>query len=292
MDFTKVFCDVDDFIKTRLQSQAQCLPLGKPRRGPVGRLALSEILTILIGYHQSSYRHFKAYYLYLIFEGKMFPTLVSYNRFVELIPYAWMPLMVYIESRKGICTGISYIDSTSIAVCKNIRIPRNKVFANFAKRGKSTTGWFFGFKLHLIVNEIGDILAYHVTQGNKHDASVVEKMCGPIFGKLFGDKGYIGQRLVENLRNKNIALITNLKSNMKNKLIPLMDKILLRKRFIIETIHDQLKNISDLEHSRHRSPINFCVNLLCALIAYTFQPKKPAIKFNYTSTLIPDLLLA
>ena len=77
-----------------------------------------------------------------------------------------------------------------------------------------------------------------------------------------------------------IHLITKLKSNMKNKLMVMTDKLLLRKRSIIETINDQLKNISQIEHSRHRSPLNFLVNLVSGLIAYTHQPKKPSLNLS------------
>lgn len=139
-------------------------------------------------------------------------------------------------------------------------------------------GWFFGFKLHIVVNEVGDLLAFKVTKGNINDRVPVKDLCKGLSGKLFGDKGYLGQKLFEELYEDGIQLITNIKSNMKNKLISLRDKILLRKRFIIETINDQLKNISDIEHSRHRSPVNFMVNLIAGLISYTWQSKKPSIK--------------
>lgn len=108
-----------------------------------------------------------------------------------------------------------------------------------------------------------------------------------MFGKLFGDKGYISQALFEQLYERGLELITSLRKNMRNQLIPLMDKLLLRKRFIIETINDQLKNISQIEHSRHRSPANFVVNLLAGLVAYTLQPKKPSIRLPKEVELLP-----
>lgn len=282
MDFTALYCEVDDFMKTTFKNQASYFPMNSPKRGPERRLSDSEMVSILIGYHQSCFRHFKGYYLHLLAgDGKQsFPNLVSYNRFVELMGSVWLALLFFMESRKGVCSGTSFIDSTSMAVCKNLRIPRNKVFAGLAKRGKTTMGWFFGFKLHLVINEVGDILAYQVTFGNTDDRSPVLNLTKKVFGKLFGDKGYISEKLTQSLLEKNIRLITGIKSNMKNKLMPMMDKLLLRKRFIIETINDQLKNISDLEHSRHRSPFHFLINILCALIAYTFQPKKPSISWN------------
>lgn len=154
---------------------------------------------------------------------------------------------------------------------------RNKVFSDIAKKGKSTIGWFFGFKLHLIINECGELLAVKFTKGNVDDRSPVLDMVKNIFGKLYGDKGYISKELTENLFDKCVHLITGVKKNMKNKLLTLIDKILLRKRSIIEAVNDQLKNISQIEHSRHRGVYNFIVNILCGLIAYTLQPKKPTI---------------
>jgi transposase len=152
------------------------------------------------------------------------------------------------------------------------------VFRGLAARGKTSTGWFFGFKLHLIVNDRGELLNMAFTPGNVDDRKPVPRMVKDLFGKLFGDKGYLSQPLFQQLLDTfGIQLITKLKSNMKNQLMNFADKVLLRKRAIVETIIDQLKNISQIEHSRHRSPVNFLVNLLCGLIAYCHQPKKPSL---------------
>jgi IS5 family transposase len=198
-------------------------------------------------------------------------------------------------------TGISFIDSTRIAVCHPKRIKRNKVFADVAKLGKSTMGWFFGFKLHLIVNDQGEILALCITPGNVDDRQPVPGMTKELFGKLFGDKGYISQALFEELYAKGLQLITHIRKNMKNRLLPLAEKLLLRKRSLIETINDQLKNISQacpersrrIEHTRHRSVSNFMVNLLAGLVAYTHQEKKPALnlsEFGVETDQLPVLL--
>jgi transposase len=194
------------------------------------------------------------------------------------MPSVLIALCAYVQSKKGATTGISFIDSTSIKVCHNIRIKRNKVFAGLAKRGKSSMGWFFGFKLHLVVNDQGEILSFFITAGNVSDRDPVKHLTKNLMGKLFGDKGYLSKKLFEDLFQRGLQLITNIRKNMKNKFVPLMDKMLLRKRFIIETINDQLKNISQIEHSRHRSVTNFMVNLLAGLAAYIHQPKKPSIK--------------
>ncbi|KAF3361535.1 hypothetical protein PHSC3_001910 [Chlamydiales bacterium STE3] len=172
-------------------------------------------------------------------------------------------------------TGIAFIDSTSIDVCHRKRIQRNKVFKGLAKRGKTTADWFYGFKLHLIINEKGEILSFQVTPGNIADVTIAETLSKGIFGKLFGDKAYISAELAKKLLKQGSELFTTLGANMKQKLMKLTDKVLLRKRSIIETVNDQLKNISQIEHTRHRSAANFLINLLAGISAYTHQPKKP-----------------
>jgi hypothetical protein len=172
------------------------------------------------------------------------------------------------------------VDSTPLVVCHNRRIKRHKVFDGLAERGKTSMGWFFGFKLHLIINDRGEILAVHLTPGNVDDRAPVPLMTKDLFGKLFADKGYISQKLFEQLFPQGVHLITGIRKNMKNRLMPLQDKLLLRKRSIIETINDQLKNISQIEHTRHRSFYNFMVNLLAGLVAYCHQPKKPNLNLE------------
>ncbi len=181
----------------------------------------------------------------------------------------------------GDCTGISYVDSTPLRVCKNKRIYNHKVFKGIATTGKSTMGWFFGFKLHLVINEIGQILDFQITQANVDDRKPLEKgsILSKIWGKLYGDKGYVSKKLSSLLFENGIQLVTGIRKNMKNQLMPLRDKILLRKRSVIETINDQLKNICNIEHSRHRSFHNLINNLLAGIAAYSFLPKKPSIKY-------------
>lgn len=278
----ELFCDVDDFCQDfMLIFEKHMLESGIIKRRRARSLAVSEVMTILIHFHQSHYRNFKAYYCQHIQKhlGSEFPGLVSYQRFVEYTPSVLIPLCAYLQVRCfGTCTGVSFIDSTPLVVCHNLRIKQHKVFAGLVQRGKNSTGWFFGFKLHLVFNDRGELLNLALTPGNVDDRKPVPKLVKELFGKLFGDKGYISQPLFELLLDTfNIQLITRLRSNMKNRLMPLADHLLLRKRSIIETIIDQLKNISQIEHSRHRSPTNFLVNVLCGLIAYCHQPKKPSL---------------
>lgn len=240
-------------------------------------------MTIQIAFHQSHYRNFKAFYTEKVsveWRGA-FPGLVSYNRFVEWIPSILIPLSVYLHSCFGQCTGVSVIDSTKMQVCHNRRIKKHKVFKDIAARGKTSVDWFFGFKLHLVCNDAGELINLSVTPGNTDDRQPVLKLLQGMFGKVVADRGYICQKLFEQLLTQmGIQLITKPRRNMKNKLMPLIDKLLTRKRSIIETIIDQLKNISQIEHSRHRSPVNFFVNLVCGLIAYSHQPKKPSLNLN------------
>lgn len=283
MEITALFCAIDDFVKKLKENREQtCFFSSSQHRGPLCSMSEAEMMTIVILFHQSGYKTFKHFYKQYVPNrlSKEFPKLLSYSRFVFLMKSLFFPLFAFLYHHRGAVTGISFVDSTKIQVCHNKRIFRNKVFAKFAKKGKTTTGWFFGFKLHLIVNDWGEILAFQLSPGNVSDVSVLEDLAKGITGKLFGDKGYISNQITKNLLQKGLQLFTNIRSNMKNKLLSLRDKALLRKRSIIETINDQLKNISQIEHTRHRSPYNFLINLLSGLLAYQFKEKKPSIRLH------------
>jgi len=172
--------------------------------------------------------------------------------------------------KSGNGSGISFIDATSIAICHNRRINSSKVFRRTAKRGQTSIGWFYGFKVHLVI-----------IPGNVDDRKPVERLSQRLFGKLFGDRGYISQALFKRRCEQGVQLITKLKKNLKNKLMPLVDKLLLRKRALIETVNDQIKNICQIEQTRHRSVADFIVNLIAALIAYTYQEKKPSLNLRH-----------
>ncbi|GAP11814.1 transposase, IS4 family [Bellilinea caldifistulae] len=218
------FSELDDFCQSFLPVwRKQLLSAGEIQRQRERSLSMSKVMTILIHFHQSHYRNFKAYYTEYVLERLRaeFPGLVSYNRFVEFIPSVLVPLCVYLRTRcLGTCTGISFINSTALAVCKNPRIHSHKVFAGLAARGKTSTGWFFGFKLHLVFNDRGELLNLMLTPGNVDDHKPVPKLAQRLFGKLFGDKGYVSQQLAQQLREMfNVQLITKLRANMKNQLM-------------------------------------------------------------------------
>jgi len=287
MRLLELFCSVDDFCQEYGPEWEQAqLESGTKQRQRAGELHLSEIMTILIHFHQSHYRDFKAYYTghVQVQLQREFPSLVSYGRFVQLIPRTLTPLCLYLQHQLGRCTGVSFIDSTPLKVCHNKRIPSHRVFAGIAQRGKNSVDWFYGFKLHLVVNDCGELLAFCLTPANVDDRRPVPKLAKTLFGKLFGDKGYLSHALFEQLfTDQHLHLITKLRKNMKGKLMLLSDRLLLRHRAIIETIYDQLKNISQIEHTRHRSPLNFLVNLIAGLIAYSCQPKKPSLGIQYNA---------
>lgn len=284
---TEIFCLVDEFCQQFFPFLEKNSIGNKSKRPPM--MSPSEIISIMILFHLSGFRCFKHFYIFYIQKHMQaeFPKTVSYNRFTELMQANILPLTMFLKTCcMGNCTGISFVDSTPVRVCKNKRIKNNKVFKDIATVGKSTMGWFYGFKLHLIINEKGEILSFTITQANVDDREPLknEGFLRGIFGKLFADKGYISKKIADILFVDGVHLITQLKNNMKNCLMTLSDKILLRKRSVIETVNDELKNMCQIEHSRHRSIGNFFTNLISGLIAYSFFPKKPSIQYNKLKT--------
>jgi hypothetical protein len=283
MSLEELFCDVDDFCRVFLPTwHRQLLTHGERKRARTSRLTLSEIMTILIYFHQSQYRNFKTFYLWHVcrYCRSEFPQLLSYTRFVALIPKALMPMCIYLNTRRGEDTGLAFVDATSLVVCHNRRIHSHKVFKAVARRGKTSMGWFYGFKLPLVVNDRGELLAFRITPGHVDDREPVPELTQGLTGKLIGDRGYISSQLFHVLWERGLHLVTKIRKNMHNKLMPLVDKLLLRKRAIIETINDQIKNIQQIEHTRHRSVVNAMVNVLAALVAYTHQPRKPSLNIS------------
>jgi len=287
MILTQIFYDVDNFckdFKKHLDKNFITANVSALLKRKSEKMSLSDIMTILVYFHHSGYRTFKKYYKECGDLNGAFEAKLSYTRFVELIPQALVPLTIFMNlCCKNKCSGFGFIDSTKLQVCHNLRISRNKVFSGIAARGKTSTGWFYGFKLHLIINERGEIVSFMLTPGNVADnnASVVTKLTKKCFGKLWGDRGYISKTLFEDLFKKGIKLITKIKKKMKNKLMEMEDKIGLSKRGVIESVNCILKETCQIEHSRHRSPANFVVNLISGLVAYCFLPKKPSLRSEF-----------
>lgn len=285
LDLEQIYCDVDDFyqIWERYVEFLPQLPYEGKAKQYKSKLSISEVMTMVIAFHGSGFHTFKDFYTLQVLPHwrQAFPSLVSYTRFIELMPWSLMTLLYFLNTCVGEMTGISFIDSTAIKVCHPRRVHNHQVFQGLAEWGKSSVGWYFGFKLHLIINDRGEILSFALTPGNTDDCKPVPDMAKSLVGKLFGDRGYVSQALFEQLRTRGLELIARRRKNMKNGLINLMDKILLRKRAIIKSVNDQLKNICQIEHSRHRSRFNFLVNLISGLIAYSYHPKKPSLDLEH-----------
>ncbi len=176
-------------------------------------------------------------------------------------------------------------------MCPIKRAYNHQVFKDIATKGKTTTGWFIGLKLHLIVNDLDELMNFCLTTDKMHDNCPVENLCKDLIGKMFGDKGYLSKELFAKLMDKGLELITHIRKNMKNAFMNIWDRLMLRKRSIIEKIIDQLKNISQIEHSRHRSLPNFLMNLIAGITAYGLKEKKPSITNIYewfTTRIIPN----
>jgi Transposase DDE domain len=182
----------------------------------------------------------------------------------------------------GCSRGINFMDFTPIRVCHIKREKQHRVMDGFATKGKSTMGWFYGFKLHLIINDKGGILSFYLTQAIVDDRNikVIKSLTENIFGSIYADRGYISKILSELLWNDGIHLVYKRRSNMKSQNLSDTDKLLLRKRALIECVNDELKNICAVEHSRHRAVKGFIINLISGLVAYQFLPKKPSLKIQ------------
>ena len=257
IDIRALYCCLDDFCKVFEDWEAHRLIPSTTTRQRPGKLSRAEMLFITMLFHLSSFKHYRA----------CFGDLPHYDRFISLMPRLFAPLMILLHSLSGEQTGIYFADSTKRAVCHNRRIHRHAVFKALAARGKTSMGWFYGLKLHFVINHQGQIMALRIIPGNTADSAVLEAMTRQLAGKLYADKGYIGNVLFNTLRRRGLHLITGIRRNMKNHLMPLADKIMLRKRFVIETVLDTLKTEMGLEHSRHRSPANAMVHVLSCLIA-------------------------
>jgi IS5 family transposase len=287
MNIIPLFCEIDDCFldsqKQMLSSEPPEIPDVPKKRGRPRGLHSSEVMTILIAFQQSQYRTLKHFYLKHVCQywRWAFPKLVNYNRFVELIPETLGSLTIYLAMRlETRSTRIAFIDSTLMPVCENPRIPGHRVFRGIAERTKNARGWSYGFKLHLIVNEHGALMSVMFTPANVDDRIPVAKLTQHLSGNLYGDKGYISKDLAEALKAEGVYLITKVRKNIETQPLSDFDALMLKKRMVIESVIDQLKNQCHLQHTRHRSVVNFQVNAVSAVIAYTHQAKKPSVNLR------------
>jgi hypothetical protein len=219
-----------------------------------------------------------------------FPDLLSYERFVARIPRLLPGLFVLL---KWLCaqserTGFYIADSKPLAVCHNRRIHFNRVFDGVAARGKSSMGWFYGLKAHLVINQYGQLVNFVITPGNVADnnGSLLIELLEGLKGQCFGDRGYLTGLFAE-FYQAGLQIVTKVRRKMKNVLMPLADKLNLRKRGLIESVNDLLTSVFDVEHTRHRSPVNAVANILSGLIAYCFYDQKPSIVVPIEKRLYP-----
>jgi len=209
------FCRIDDFCII-YEKQLKLKQIGMDRNRKYGKaqqLAVSEIMTILIMFQITQYRNFKTYYneFIKVYWREYFPQAPSYNRFVELMSQAILPLSCFLTYHQGERTGIYYVDATKLPVCHNLREKNHKVFDRLAGKSKTSTGWFFGLKLHLVVNNLCELVSIRVTRGNTDDRTPLLDMCKELQGMIFGDRGYVSKAKAECLAEQGLKLITTLK---------------------------------------------------------------------------------
>jgi hypothetical protein len=293
MELTTIFYHVDNFCKLfEKEFSKNVLSDGKGMRQKEMGLSVSEVITILVYYHASGYKNFKHFYEKSHELKPAFPGLLSYNRFTELQQKVILPLALFAKlCSSNPCDGISFIDSFPLQVSHQKRISSHKTFRGLAARGKTSVGWFYGFKVHVVINKQGEIVDFVITSGNVSDnnANVITHLMQTVWGKIFGDKGYLlNPDFWKKLYLEGKEVVTKIRSNMKNKLMNLVDKMILKKRGVIESVGAVLKEDLNIQHSRYRSPITLFINVFSALIAYQFRPHKPSIKL-YADTVLASI---
>ena len=282
MSIVSLFCEIHDFfLEYEAYLSRHCLPreAAAELRGHPRRLHPSEVMTILIAFQQSNYRTLKHFYLkhVCVYWYTEFPHLVSYPRFVRLKKEVLTLLKFYLATRLGACSRVSFVDSTRLRVCDNRRISSYRVFAGVAKESKTSMGWFYGFKLHIVINHTSDLLDVALTPGNVDDRKPLRTFAERLHSSLYGDRRYISKDLREALREQGINLVYKVRQNMDPLDVSVSDAVLLKKRMLIEAVIRELKTQTQMEHTRHRSVENFQVHVFSALITYQLLENKPAV---------------
>jgi hypothetical protein len=277
----EIFIECDDFCKKlsayQLENGFETEPISE-------LMSESEMMSIVIYYHHSGFKCFKYYYECIIQRvlKSYFPKSYSYTRFINLMKRLNFPLFAFLTAcRLSASSQGNYIDATKLVVCHNKRIFSHKVFKGLANRGKSSTGWFFGLKLHAVINQYGQLVVFNITSGNVADNNpkLLDNLTKRLEGFLYGDAGYITS-LAKKFKERGLELITKLRENMKPIEITPEQKHYLKHRGLIESVFNLMKNHCDIEHSRHRSVKNFIINLWSGLIAYSFLDTFPTMP-NY-----------
>jgi len=289
---TEIFFELDEFCLeyqdyfSHYQLRASFRPGAIRGRKP--ELCLSEVMAIVVYYPLTYYQNFKRYYTEHVLKDLTgeFPNLVSYGRMTELIKGCLHPLLLYLtwKARRNHCTGISYVDSAKLIACHPKRAHQHKVMKGLAEWGKTSVGWFYGIKYHLVISHLGEILNFAVTSGSTSDNNleVLKSLTENISGKLFGDKGYlINKKKRETIeRGGELKLITKVRKNMKKPILAADDSCWLNKRGVVESAINIQKEILGIEHTRHRSPWNALTHLVAGLVAYDFRERKPSTSIS------------
>jgi hypothetical protein len=279
LKLTEIFIVCDDFCQEfEHYSLSQCYeqPARKERQ-----MSQSEMMSILIFYHHSGMKCFKYYYEQIILKllRSYWKKPYAYEAFVAQMPRVNLLLFAFLSAcRLATTTPANYIDSTKLVVAHNRRKQKNKTFQGLARTGKTSTGWFFGFKLHAIINQQGQLVVFGITPANVADnnQNLLNQLTQRLKGFLYGDKGYL-TALAEKFKERGLELITKYRRTRGLQPLSYQKYYYLQHRGLIETVFDCLKNLCNLDHTRHRSPVNFFVNIWSALLAYTFFDEFPAI---------------
>jgi hypothetical protein len=300
VELTTIFYYTDNFCKLFEKDLnehfgSNLLTAGRGIRNKQICLSASEIMTILIRYHSSGFKNFKAYYMWS-HELKSAFNLPSYTRFLWLQHKVALHFELFIKLIMGhaVRDGIQYIDSFPLRTSHIKRSSSHKVFRKTAKKGKTSMGWFYGFKLHVVINGYGELLDFMITPGNIADNNhaLMREITKTLYGKIFGDKGYLLKTsFFKELYLKGKHVVTKRRKNMANQLMDMDDKKYLKKRGVVESVGAVLKGDLNVEHSRYRNSMTLFINVFAALIAYAFREKKPSIYKGEKSEYLPALLL-
>jgi len=231
-------------------------------------------MTILVMFQSSRFMDFKNFYIGIVerYWKPYFPDMPGYTRFIAIMHRAMFVLSIFISVNKGQETGIYYIDSSCLPVCHLKRSKPHKTFKAIAEYGKTSVGWFFGLKVHLVINHLGSLIAFKITKGSRSDSKEAESMLSPLQGLAFGDKGYIGKQMFDRLMEQGLKLITRKRKNMKKQILPKAEQQLLNQRGLIETVIGHLKTHFHIWHTRHRSMSNAITHLVAAIASYVIEP--------------------
>ena len=266
-----IYSFVDDFIK----SITQDLQYAPPTK--TFNLTIAELVSLAIFRYLMGFKTWKEFYKFIkTYHQQDFPNLPKYGNFLRAMNrlsfFAYFMQQGFLNFFKKITKrrDIKFVDSTKLKVCRNKREFTHQVCKNIARKGKSSIGWFYGFKLHIICNELMQILEFTITPGNTDDREGLEMIWNDIFGMIIADAGYIGKKRQEKAFNLGKRLLTAVKANMK-KMMTFMQHILLKLRQRVETVYSVLKLRLGIETTLPRSPLGYFAHYIWCILAYQFK---------------------